>query len=39
MKQIKISLLKKADLPPYLEDLSFPLLENENEYVVSTPPG
>lgn len=32
--KIKISLLKKADLPPYLEDLSFPLLENENEYVV-----
>ena len=32
--KVKISLLKKADLPPYLEDLSFPLLENENEYVV-----
>ena len=34
MKQIKISLLKKADLPPYLEDLSFPLLENVDSYVV-----
>ena len=39
LTQVKISLLKKADLPPYLEDLSFPLLENDDAYVVSTPPG